>query len=156
MRVSAAVEVRYAETDQMGVVHHRHYLTWFELARTQWMRALGFSYTQLEQWGLLFPVIDVSVRYRRPARYEDQLEIEVGLVGLGWARMAFIYRVLRAGELLTEGTTRHATCDRDLRPVRLQRRFPDLYTRLYQSLEPSPGPRGASAAETHKLESGPV
>ncbi len=138
MKSSVAVEVRYAETDQMGVVHHRHYLTWFELARTHWMRDVGFSYTELEAQGLLFPVTDVAVRYRRPARYEDRLDIEVALAGLGSSRMSFTYRVLRAGELLTEGTTRHAACDTQLRLLRMERSFPDLYARLRRSLEVPP------------------
>lgn len=112
--------VRYPETDRMGVAYHGHYLVWFELGRTEWMRDIGFPYGEMEEGGLFFPVTAVEVRYRRSARYDERLVIETRLVKVGASRVRFEYRIVRADEtLLATGTTEHATVDRTGRPCRL-------------------------------------
>lgn len=121
VRSSSTLRVRYAETDQMGVAWHGEYLVWFEVGRTDLLRNLGLTYRELEAQGLHLPVIEVQVRYLRPARYDDILEIRTALGHLSGARVSFAYEVLREeGTVsLAQGTTSHAAVDREGRPRRL-------------------------------------
>jgi acyl-CoA thioester hydrolase len=117
-----AVRVRYPEADRMGVAYHAHYLVWCELGRTEWMRARGCPYGELEERdGVFFPVVEAGVRYRAPARYDDELEVRTTLALLGGARVRFEYTVVRSrdGRLLATGFTEHAAVDRAGRPRRL-------------------------------------
>ena len=119
---STPFRVRYPEVDRMGVVHHTHYLVWFELGRTELMRTAGLPYGVLEDdRGILFPVIEAGARYRRPARYDDQLEVQTGIVGLSPVRVRFEYRIVRPadGAVLADGFSVHAAVGRDGRPQRL-------------------------------------
>ena len=105
--------VRYAETDQMGVVHHSVYAVWFEAARTAFSRAVGFPYTEWERRGVLLMVTDLTCRFRRPARYDDEVTVGVRLAEAASRRVVFEYRVGGpGGELLAEGETRHLVVDR--------------------------------------------
>lgn len=87
------VKVRYAETDQMGVVHHANYPIYCELARTEWLESLGASYKEMEANGIMLPLSHLSVDYKRPAKYNDQLCIETSLKTLRGARIEFIYTI---------------------------------------------------------------
>jgi acyl-CoA thioester hydrolase len=118
MSVTTEVRVRYAETDQMNVVYYANYLVWFEVGRVELLRALGFSYRQLEQeHGCILPVIEATCRYRSPARYDDQIIIETRPALLRGPVLKFAYRILRKAEegadptLLAEGETVHVVCD---------------------------------------------
>lgn len=116
--------VRYPETDRMGVAHHSHYLVWFELGRTEWMRDLGCPYGRLEDRdSLYFPVVEVGARYRRPARYDDVLAIRTRVVAVSGATVRFDYRVedRDSRHLVATGYTIHAAVGADGRP----RRVPD-------------------------------
>lgn len=126
------LRVRYEETDQMGVVYHANYLTWFEVARTEWIRSLGYPYRRLEQEGLLLPVLDVDAQYRYPARYDDEVEIEVELSACTPVRIGFSYVVRRVadGEVLVTGGSRHAWVNREWKPARLDKAMPELYDML--------------------------
>jgi acyl-CoA thioester hydrolase len=106
--------VIYGDTDQMGVVYYANYLRWFEIGRNEWLRQFGSAYTSIEQTGLRFPVTEVTCRYLRPARYDDEIIIETTLSSLGRASLRFDYTVRRkdAGLLLSEGHTRHACVDK--------------------------------------------
>ena len=117
------VRVRYAETDQMGVAHHASYLVWFEAGRTEFIRAHGRSYAQIEAAGWLLVVVEARCRYLRPARYDDVLTVRTRLAALGAATLEFSYEVVRKenGEILAQGATVHAAVDRTGRP----RRIPD-------------------------------
>jgi acyl-CoA thioester hydrolase len=90
------LRVRYAETDQMRVAHHASYLVWFEAGRTEFIRACGRSYAQLEEDGWLLVVIEAHCRYRHPARYDDVLTLRTRLRELGPARLSFGYELVRA------------------------------------------------------------
>jgi len=129
-----AVRVRYAETDRMGVAYHAHYFVWFEMARTEWMRATGCAYKDLEDRdGLFFPVIRAGARYHASARYDDWLEVVARLASVGRARIRFEYEIVR-GEgrrLLASGFTEHASVGRDGRP----RRLPEAVRRRLQQRE---------------------
>lgn len=100
------IRVRYAETDQMGVVWHGNYIEYFEAARTETLRDRGSSYRALEESGVMMPVVEVGVQYHKPARYDDLLTVVTSIAGPPGARMRFEYRVLdEAGELVASGFT---------------------------------------------------
>lgn len=113
------IRVIFGDTDQMGVVYYANYLRYFESARAAYWRALGKSYKDLEDWGVALPVVDAHCAYKRPARYEDLLEIDIEVSELRGASMRFSYRVLRDELLLAEGSTRHAVIGTDGRPKAL-------------------------------------
>lgn len=105
----------------MGVVHHTHYLTWFEVGRTELMREAGRSYHDLEKDGIFMPVLEASCRYRAPARYDDEIEVEARVTGASRIRVEFSYRVLRSrdGKLLATGRTVHVATDASGAPRRM-------------------------------------
>ena len=101
------VEVRYAETDQMAVVHHSQYVVWFELARTHLCALSGLSYADIEKMGWLLMVTAVEVRYRKSARYGETPRVACWIERLGSRGIRFGYEVRRDGELLVSGATEH-------------------------------------------------
>ena len=122
MAVITEVRVRYAETDQMGIVYYANYLVWFELGRVELLRSLGLAYSRLEtDHGCLLPVIEARCRYRAPARYDDEILIETRPAMLRGTVLKFAYRIYRKAnqegkerELLAEGETTHVVCDGQL------------------------------------------
>ncbi|MDD4012645.1 MAG: thioesterase family protein [Candidatus Omnitrophica bacterium] len=103
------LRVRYAETDQMGVVYYSNYLVWFEIARTEFFRARGVAYRDIEEKEKLYlPVVESYCRYRAPLRYDDVFEITTVLSDIGASRVVFGYEIRKDGRLMTEGYTRHA------------------------------------------------
>ena len=123
------VRVRYAETDQMGVVYHANYFVWFEVGRTDLLRASGWSYRELEGDGVSLPVIHAQCDYRQPARYDDELEIRTEGTVLTHVRVQFTYEIVRVadGASLVTGRTVHAALDRVGRPCRLPARVRALF-----------------------------
>ena len=100
------LRVRYVETDQMGVVWHGNYLQYFELARTEALRASGWSYRGLEESGIMLPLVEAHLEYARPARYDDLLTIQAQVREPATVRIRFDYEVHNeAGELLVTGHT---------------------------------------------------
>lgn len=89
------LQVRYAETDQMGVVYHAHYLVWCEVGRTDFIRALGVPYAEMERQGIRLAVAEATVRYHAGARYDDRIAVETRLVDVRSRMVTFAYRILR-------------------------------------------------------------
>ena len=110
------IRVIFGDTDQMGVVYYANYLRYFEGARAEYWRGLGRSYKDLEAWGVALPVVEAHCAYKRPARYEDELDIDVELGEVRMASVRFVYAVYRGAELLAEGWTRHAVTGADGKP----------------------------------------
>lgn len=110
---STVIRVRYPECDPMGVAHHAAYPIWLEIGRTEMLRASGGNYRDLEAAGVFLAVVRLEVRYRRPARYDDELRLETDLVVAGPVKIEHAYRLFRGGELLAEGATTLACLDRD-------------------------------------------
>ena len=107
------LKARYAETDQMGVVHHSVYPVWFEAARTELSHAVGLPYSEWERRGVLLMVGELTCRYRRPARYDDEVTVGVRVAEVASRRVVFEYRIEGPdGSLLAEGETRHVVVDR--------------------------------------------
>ncbi len=109
MMHTSPLRVRYAETDAMGVVHHAAYVPWFEVGRVNLLRAAGCPYGDIEARGLLVVLSDLQVRYRSPARFDDEVVIETQLITLKSRQIAFRYRALLAANatILVEGQTNH-------------------------------------------------
>jgi len=112
------LRVRYGDTDQMGFAYYANYLRWFEIGRAEMLRALGMSYRVVEQRGVSLPVLEACCRYREPARYDDLLLIETGVLELARASVRFGYRVTRDRAVLATGTTEHCFMGPEGRPVR--------------------------------------
>jgi acyl-CoA thioester hydrolase len=125
------VEVRYAETDQMGVVHHANYVIWFELARTSLCSLSGFHYAEIEALGYLLMVTGVEVRYHRPARYGEVARVACWCERLGSRGMRFAYEVTRGDERLVTGSTDHVWIDKAKgRPCRTPEALREPFERL--------------------------
>ena len=124
------LRVRYAETDQMGVVYHAHYLVWCEVGRTDFIRALGVPYAEMERQGVRLAVADANIRYHAGARYDDRIRVETRLVEVRSRMITFGYRILRVAEdgvgepvLLVSATIALVAMAPDGRPVTLPARF---------------------------------
>lgn len=124
-RSVSTVRVRYAETDRMGVAYHANYLVWFEVGRTDLLRTFGWSYREMEESGVILPVIEARCEYRQPSRYDDELEIRTEGRLLSPIRIQFDYRLVRRADEVTSavGTTVHASLDLNRRPCRLPERL---------------------------------
>jgi acyl-CoA thioester hydrolase len=118
---SSIVRVRYAETDRMGVAYYANYLVWFEVGRADLLRRLGWSYRELEESGVILPVIEAHCEYRQPSRYDDELEIRTSGRVLSPVRLRFDYEVVRRADRVVAavGRTVHAALDASGRPCRL-------------------------------------
>lgn len=119
------LRVRYAETDQMGIVHHSNYLIWFEAARSEFCRSKGFSYKEMEAGDSLLVVAETYVRYKAPAFYDDVLIIRTQVGEIRSRSLRFIYEVFRSSDdtLIAEGETLHLVTDREKKV----RQLPDIY-----------------------------
>jgi acyl-CoA thioester hydrolase len=105
--------VRFAETDLMGIVHHASYLAYMEVARIEWLRRRGVTYAVWAEQGIHLPVVDLAIKYRAPARFDDEIDVETTLGEMGAATLRFDYRIVRIadGTLCADGTTRLACID---------------------------------------------
>jgi acyl-CoA thioester hydrolase len=126
----ATVRVAFADTDAMGVVWHGNYIYWFEVARTELLRQAGFPYRALVDRNIHLPVIEVTCRYRKPARFDDLLTLACGLEWFKGVRMRLGYEIRRDGEALVTGHSDHAFTDGSGRvikpPADVRQAFADL------------------------------
>jgi acyl-CoA thioester hydrolase len=123
------LRVRYAETDKMGVVYYANYLVWFEVARAELLRSLGWSYREMEIAGISLPVIEAHCTYLRPARYDDEIDVKTEGRMLSPVRVEFEYQVVRSqdGTIAAEGKTVHAALDASGKPCRLPARVREVF-----------------------------
>ncbi len=127
------ITVRYAETDCMGVVHHAVYPVWFEIARTDYIKAAGMSYAEIERSGIMLPVAGITCKYRLPAKYDDELVITARITRLNAAKIEFSYTVEKKGEsgILAEGTSSHGFVDaKTFKPINFKKQCPEFFTVL--------------------------
>ncbi len=106
------LRVRYQETDPMGFLHHAYYFTYFEIGRTELLRAAGGNYRQMEESGLLVVVVKAECRFHRPARYDDLLRLRTTVTRVTQAKIEHRYELLRDGERLATGQVTLAVVDR--------------------------------------------
>ena len=124
--------VRYAETDQMGIVHHSNYAVWFEAGRTDFLKKAGISNSSIEARGVLLPLYEMNCQFKSPAKYEDKILVVTKLSSLSRVRLQFSYEVVNAdnSKLLATGETMHAWTTRELKPVNAEKIIPDIYSNL--------------------------
>jgi acyl-CoA thioester hydrolase len=123
------LRVRYAETDQMGVVHHANYFVWMEIGRVELVRARGINYKQLEESeGLFLSVIEVRCRFVHPARYDDEIVVRTEVTNSNPRTFEFFYEIcnLTQPRVLATGATRHMWLNRAMRPAKLPEQYRDL------------------------------
>ena len=126
---TSVVRVRYAETDRMGIVYYSHYLVWFEVGRTDWLRDAGWTYRAMEDEGLALPVIEAHCEYRAGARYDDEIEIRTTGRMLSPVRVEFNYevRLTTDATVAATGRTTHASIDQSGRPCRMPERIREAF-----------------------------
>ena len=120
------VRVRYAETDQMGVVYYANYLVWMEVARVEFCKSLGFRYRDMElEDGVLLAVIEVQCRYLHPARFDEEVIVETRIAEANSRLVEFAYemRLADSGRKLATGSTRHIFCNREMKRLRLPEKY---------------------------------
>jgi len=147
----AITRVRYAETDQMGVVHHGNYFTWFEIGRVELCRELGFEYKQMETEDDSFIVVaEARCRYKRPARFDDVLEIRTRVTQSQRRTLRFGYEIFNqaTGELIATGETLHVMCDSHGRPKSL----PEKYRRFFPVSNRAAGDAASEQESTSETE----
>jgi acyl-CoA thioester hydrolase len=128
-----SIRVRYAETDQMGVVYYGNYFTWFEVGRVELCRQLGFEYKRMEAEDDSYIVVaEASCRYKRPARFDDLLTIRTRVVETQRRTIRFGYEILNDSEVIATGETLHVICDSKGRPKSL----PEKYRKYFPDHEP--------------------
>lgn len=133
--VETTVQVRYAETDQMGVVYHANYLVWFELGRSALLDSLGLDYVQMEKEGLVSPVIKVEASFLSPARYGEEVTVKTWVDSYDGLRVTYAYEVFVGERLCVTGTTVNI-CVRteDFKPVSIRRRLPQ-WDQVYNNIK---------------------
>jgi len=126
---TSVIRVRYAETDKMGVVYYANYFVWFEVARADLLRSLGWTYREMEHAGVALPVIEAHCDYHRPARYDEEMEVRAKGRMLSPVRMEFTYEVVRRDDQMVSasGRTVHAALDPAGKPCRLPDRIRQLF-----------------------------
>ncbi|TDM07049.1 acyl-CoA thioesterase [Macrococcus lamae] len=129
------IPVRYAETDKMGVVYHANYLIWFEVARTDFIEKAGFSYAEMEEEGVISPVIDAQLTYKNSVTYPEKVTIHTWIESYSKLKTIYAYKVIKEdGSVAATGSTTHILMKRGSnRPIRLDRHFPEWHER-YLSL----------------------
>lgn len=135
-KVRTPIEVRYQETDQMGVVYHANYLIWFEIGRTKFVESIGLDYKKMEEQGVLAPVVNAQVSYKKPVHYGEGACVETWLEKYDGLRTVYAYRILDGeGNIAVSGTTEHVLVKKgSFRPLSLRRSFPDWHEAYSQQI----------------------
>jgi len=136
MTNSTKLRVRYAETDQMGVVYHSNYFIWFEVGRVELLRQLGFTYKEMESRDQCFiAVVDARCRFRAPARYDDEVMVRTYLKNVRESLIHFAYEAVRVsdGTLLAEGETTHIVTDAQMNKRPLPEKYVDAFKRAVKT-----------------------
>lgn len=131
---TSRIKVRYSETDQMGVVHHSSYYPWYEVARSDFLQDIFASYKEIEDMGLLLPLINSHCEYKKPAKYGDEVCVTARLESVNRVKMVVSYEITVFDNLLATGYTTHAFVDKDFKIVNLEKRFPEMYEKLVACL----------------------
>lgn len=135
MQTESEIEVRYAETDQMGIVHHSVYPIWYEVARTDFTNYIGMAYAQMEKEGVMTPLVELTSHYLKPAYYGEKIMVTTRVEKITPARIVFAYEVYCKKELINTGTTMHAWTNNNLKPMNLKKQKPSLYNLIQKTKE---------------------
>lgn len=131
------IKVRYAETDQMGVVYHANYLVWMEIGRTNLIEDLGFKYAELEKDGILAPVLDINASYKMSCKYGETVTVKTWLDHYDGLRIRYGYEIYKeTGELAFTGTSSHVCVKKEtFRPVSIRRTHPEWHEAYLKALK---------------------
>jgi acyl-CoA thioester hydrolase len=131
------IEVRYAETDQMGVVYHANYLIWMEVGRTQLIKDLGFSYAGLESEGYISPVIDLQISYKKPLRYGETATIKTWIGHYDGFKSVYEYEIFTPeGQLAISASSTHVCVKKDsFRPISFRKLFPEWHAKYLKAMK---------------------
>lgn len=137
MKMSTDIIVRYAETDQMGIVHHSVYAIWFEAARTEFGKQIGMPYGECEKRGVMLPLIGLECSFKKPAYYDDIVTIVAFVEKMTPVRLKVAYEVLnkKSHELLATGSTTHVWTNSERHPVNLKKIHPEIFKAYSDSME---------------------
>lgn len=126
---TAKIDVRYAETDQMGVVYHANYLIWCEIGRTKLIEEMGFKYAEMEKEGIMSPVVNVQFSYKFPARYGETVEVRTWVDDYNSIKVTYGYEIVNnEGKVCVTGTSEHVCVTKtSFRPISIKRKFPTLH-----------------------------
>ena len=129
---------RYAETDQMGIVHHSIYAIWYEQARTEYFNKLGLRYDEIEKTGIMTPLVELNCKYKLPSYYNQEVEIRTKIVKLTPVKFIMEYDVYnQENQLINIGQTTLAWADsKTFKIINVQKRAPELYKKVLDSIEP--------------------
>lgn len=132
MITTTEITVRYAETDQMGIVHHSNYPIWYEVGRTEFIKQFGMTYSAFEQEGLILPLLEMDSKFIQPAFYEDELIIHTRAQSANCVKLVFYYEIYRKsdGKLINTGHTIHGIVEKNMRPCNIKKKYPKIYDML--------------------------
>jgi acyl-CoA thioester hydrolase len=136
-KVQTPIEVRYQETDQMGVVYHANYLVWFEIGRTKFIEHLGLSYVEMEKNNVVSPVVDAQISFKKPVRYGERVFVETWLESYDGLKTVYGYQIVDENDdIRVSGSSKHVIVKKDtFRPLSLRKAFPDWHDVYMQNLE---------------------
>lgn len=136
MQTKTVFTARYAETDQMGIIHHSNYAVWFEAGRTDFLKKAGVTNSSIEERGVILPLYEMNCKFISPAKYEEEIMVVTSLISISRVRVIISYQVLDAdnGTLLATGETKHAWTDKTLKPVNAEKIIPHVYSILMQAV----------------------
>ncbi len=128
--------VRYAETDQMGIVYHTNYGIWYEIARTNYIKDIGYSYSDMEKSGIFLPVVNLNINYISPAHYDDNIIIKTTVSKISSAKIEFSYSTYIEGneKAINTGISVHAFVDKDMNLMNFKKNFSEIYTAIKNSI----------------------
>lgn len=128
------LKVRYVETDQMGIVHHSNYYPWFEVGRSDFIMKSGITYSEMEEKGVLLPLVESYCKYIEGAKYEDDITIKTFIESISPVKVIFNYDVIRErdGKLLAKGKTTHAFVGKNFKIINLKKNYPDIWERFLE------------------------
>jgi acyl-CoA thioester hydrolase len=120
--------VRYAETDQMGVVHHSNYPIWYEAGRTDFIKKMGMPYSFIESQGIMLPLIELNCNYIGSAKYEDEIIVKTNIKEASLTRITFYYEIFKNDDLniINWGETKHVWTNKDLKPINIKKYAPEI------------------------------
>lgn len=129
------IKVRYQETDQMGITHHSVYPIWYEEARTNFIKQIGISYSEVENLGIMLPLSKLNCKYIKPSFYEDILTIETKIKKLTNVKIEFEYKIFKDNQLINEGETEHPFVDKSFKLINLKKFNQEIFNLISSALE---------------------
>lgn len=135
-KTNTSIEVRYQETDQMGVVYHANYLVWFEIGRTKYIESLGLTYAEMEKSDIVSPVVDAQINFKKPVHYGEKATVETWIASYDGIRTVYGYHIIREdGKIAVSGTTKHVIVHKaSFRPLSLRKAFPEWHQAYLQQV----------------------